>query len=459
MNVRCPHCREGYRVADEHRDKVLRCAKCRRMFRAAPAPRDPARSHATAFAVAAASAALVAGAGAAAAFFLSRAGPRDTAAPPAAAEVVRPAEPAPPPPAAPELLPPPGITGDPPAPKSPRERAVAWAEENNALGRAHGVVKDMADALAAKGNEGDDFALGVEGGLLQSKKTTWLVGRGGEFLVAEAPPAGPDGQGFGFTVTPLPRPSVRRGSTAVRLDGLKVAPAEGRITGEVTCRRPGEGGAPAALRLIVVRNGTTHTDLSPLGAVPPAENVTLPFTVAAAAGPVLLLAEVVAGEAVLSNAVATAVVVTAPPVVAAPPPKPAGLAGLEVKLPPGWRGEFNRFSRRWTFARDAARVTVGELLDDVYDADACAARLRRRDLVDVEDDAFAFAEITAKEKLPGGFLVKGVTLGVNDRREKRLGIVMVRTLGGTRVICQGTALPDEAARAEAVGLFAGARLR
>ncbi len=146
-----------------------------------------------------------------------------------------------------------------------------------------------------------------------------------------------------------------------------------------------------------------------------------------------------------------------PPVVAAPKASPSR---LEVRLPEGWKADYNRFSRKWTFEKELAaetiRVTVGELLDDVKDADACATKLKRRDLVDVDDSEWLFGEVTAREKLPDGFLVKGVTLRARNRLEKRLGLVMVREVGGLRLVCQGTALTSEALRDEVIEMFRAA---
>lgn len=156
------------------------------------------------------------------------------------------------------------------------------------------------------------------------------------------------------------------------------------------------------------------------------------------------------------------------PVVAAPPPpRPADkpqVSQLVVTLPEGWKADFNRFSQKWIFEREIdgsgmVRVTLGEALDDAADAETCATRLRRRELVDVEDSDRVFTEFTLKEARKEGFLVKAVAVAVKDRKDRRFAFVMVRTLNGLRLLGQGTALPTEALRDEVIAAFDGARFK
>jgi hypothetical protein len=153
-----------------------------------------------------------------------------------------------------------------------------------------------------------------------------------------------------------------------------------------------------------------------------------------------------------------------PPAGGKPPVKPArGLDALEVKRPVGWTASYNKFLG-WTFARgpvasgpfDPDHLRVEEAPGDARDAETYAARLLEKDFLDAN---YVFTEITEKGKLPDGFLIKGVVGSTRSKREKpRLGLVMVREVGGVRLMAAAFHLRDEPAREEAVEMFRGARL-
>jgi hypothetical protein len=157
----------------------------------------------------------------------------------------------------------------------------------------------------------------------------------------------------------------------------------------------------------------------------------------------------------------------------APPPdvKPklpvAGAATLEmlaVKLPTGWKSNYVKFLQSWDFEKytpnetgfDSNTVRVAPASDEPADVDAYAEKLKQKDYANIE---YVFTEITGKEKLPDGFIVKGLVSNYkNPKVQPRLGLAMIRTIGGVRVHAVSTSLRIEAVRQEAIELLKSARL-
>jgi hypothetical protein len=154
-----------------------------------------------------------------------------------------------------------------------------------------------------------------------------------------------------------------------------------------------------------------------------------------------------------------------PPVAMTPEEALKALARLEVKLPEGWQGDYNKF-RGWTFTRTAPgldgkeehRIDVRLFDDPGADVEGYAAKLKQRDFLDFDPDHY-FAQITDTQKRPDGFVITGVVKSSTGVKEKpRLGLVMVRDLGGVKLRCASTQLYSDAVRQEAIELFQSARI-
>jgi hypothetical protein len=130
----------------------------------------------------------------------------------------------------------------------------------------------------------------------------------------------------------------------------------------------------------------------------------------------------------------------------------------------GWSGEYNAILKSWTFekytpAGDGTntpnRIYIDVLPDDVpTTADAYAAKLQQKDWQDI---GFAYATITDKKPIDGGFLVAGTVQDTSSPTEKpTLGFVMMRTAGTTKILCKSGVLVSDGLRAEAEALCSGA---
>ena len=149
-----------------------------------------------------------------------------------------------------------------------------------------------------------------------------------------------------------------------------------------------------------------------------------------------------------------------------PAPRKPTLENLKVTLPEGWSARYNKFLPRWYFEKatstaksphETNQCSVGEGLDDPTSLAAYADKLKQRDAIDLDT---IFTQITAREPLADGFLLKGtVKKDFKDRKPKLcLGLVMMRDLDGVKLFCKSTCLYSEALRDEAIALFQSAKL-
>jgi hypothetical protein len=382
-----------------------------------------------------------------------------------------------------------------PAGGSLADSTVAWVKKNNAFGPDHKLVKDVTAKFASDVKENWGFSLALGRKLTKSRKPTLMGGWNGSVFVFECDAEQPaalripdDAMAF----RGIAQGVVQRDKQPVTLSDLKVNNAgalglDEKITGSVAYKKTGEAkGTVLLLRLTYLAGDAVRTKLHFIGPTLKGESGTINFSyggVGAADwkfhGPLVLFFEVyehtgqIERQPVLSSPVAAAVVVKpggfalggGTPPVAAPRPKADGLGGLEAKLPTGWKSEYSKFLRSWTFEKytpgasglnESNRLRVSTFLDGPTTAEDYAEKLKKKDFVDIE---YVFTTITAKEKLPDGFIIQGEVSNYKSAKEKpRLGLVMVRDLGGVPVICQSTSLRSEELRKEAIALFGSAKL-
>jgi predicted Zn finger-like uncharacterized protein len=377
----------------------------------------------------------------------------------------------------------------PAGPGSMRDKAIAWVKANNAFGPTHRIAQDVTNYFNKDMKENWGFSLMMDAGLLKSKKPTMLAGWNENFFVFEFPPEQAAGLKLAkntMVFKGIAQDIVQRDNQPVTLSDLKIANAgaldsDARITGSVAYKTMGEvKGGVLMLRLCYAAGNATRIKSHVIGQTMPADSGRIAFSLYAADsadpgyhGPLVLFFEIYehTGQArrrpVLSNTVAAVVVVTDPSYanLAPPPSKKVGLDKLEVKLPSGWKADYHKFLESWDFEKytpaasglnESSVLRVATVIDEPADVNAYAEKLKQKDYIDLE---YAFTEITAKEKLPDGFLVKGVVSNYKNTKEKpRLGLAMIRTLGGVRVYCVSTSLRSEALRQEAIELFKSARL-
>jgi hypothetical protein len=422
--------------------------------------------------------------------FLDSFAPTDPPGKPAAAP---PQPPPPAPPTPPESTPgvaPPLATilpTRPPEVGAMRDKAVAWVKANNAFGPTHKIVADVARHMEVDVKEDMGFSLAFGAKLMKSRKPTMLGGWNDTFFVFEFPPEQADDLRIPagtMLFTGIAGDKVQRDRRPVTLSDLTLTKggtlsAGERIGGSVKYRRTGEAkGTVLLLQLTYQAGKLRRTPFHFIGPTLPAEEGTIRFNYLSDldaigySGGLLLFFDLIehTGQAdkkpVLSNTLAAAVVVQRPRP-AAPPPaaRKGGLDRLEVKAPAGWKSDYARFLQSWTFEKytpgpgglnESSRVRVAESGDVFASADAHAEKLKQKDYVDIE---YVFTEITAKESLPDGYLIKGVVRNHKDAKEpSRLGLVMVRTLDGVKVTASSASLRSEALRDEAIQLVRSARL-
>jgi predicted Zn finger-like uncharacterized protein len=384
---------------------------------------------------------------------------------------------------------PPVEVSQPPGPGSMRERAIAWVKANNAFGPTHKIVKDVTNHFSKDLKEQWGFSLMMDGGLLKSKKPTMLAGWNEGFFVFEFRPEQAASLKLAkntMVFKGIAQDKVQTDKQPITLSDLRIANAgalgsDEKITGSVAYKTKGEvRGTVLMLRLSCMVGKSTRVKFQSIGQTMPAESGTLNFSfwgVDSAdwgfQGPLVLFFDLyehtgqVDRRPVLSNAMAAAVVVTPPSYAALVPPsrKTVSLDKLEVKLPTGWKANYNKFLQSWDFEKytpapsgfnEANSLRVATVIDEPADVDAYAEKLKQKDYIDLE---YVFSKITAKEKLPDGFLVKGeVSNYKNSKEQPRLGLAMIRTIAGVRVYGVSTSLRSEPLRQEAIELFKSARL-
>lgn len=429
--VRCPHCHAAYHVADEHRGKALRCARCQKTFRAEKGEASASaatKRHLLPWFIGGLVGLLL---GAVGAFLALRDRPppeHPVNSPLTEPEASAPSSPPPPTPPAPS---PPATTTKPTPPLAPPPPPppIAWQDL---------VYQEAGFSVSFPGTPQRTSRKDAFDRPIETFAVTLSGGRGSYVVVCESAPPG--------TATP------RELLTAL-VQERSSPPA---ATKELTI-----GGHPSVeLRTEEGDMGKTVTTVERLCLV----------------GDHLYQVSVSALTATHDPAAASRFLdsfkpLAPPPAPPKPPPPPAppvvvrDMSRLVVKLPDGWSADYNRFAQKWTFTRDVpgekgpqkVRLTVGEMLDDAKDVEACATKWRRRDLVDVDEPIGTIVEITAKEKRADGYVIKALVRQTTERPEKRPAFVAVREINGLKLLAHAGDLPSESLRDEALALFENAR--
>ncbi len=151
----------------------------------------------------------------------------------------------------------------------------------------------------------------------------------------------------------------------------------------------------------------------------------------------------------------------APAPVAAPAPAAApvkvDMKTLKVAAAKGWEGELNPTLGTWTYEKytpgkdgtnEPNRFYVDAFPDDrPTDVDGYAAKLQSDQ--NFQDMGSLFISVTAKEKLPSGWLITGVQKDMGDKDDKgQPAFVLYRA--DLTAYCRGGVFKSEALRAEAI---------
>jgi hypothetical protein len=134
------------------------------------------------------------------------------------------------------------------------------------------------------------------------------------------------------------------------------------------------------------------------------------------------------------------------------------MSKLQATLPPGWKADYSKFLQAWDFTKftpgpnglnESNRLTVMEEADPLA-VDAFAEKLKEKDFLSIDQ---VWTEVTEKGKLPDGWFIKGVVTNYRDKNDKpRLGLVVMREVGGVKLRCKSTDLRSEDLRKEALDL-------
>jgi hypothetical protein len=148
------------------------------------------------------------------------------------------------------------------------------------------------------------------------------------------------------------------------------------------------------------------------------------------------------------------------------PPAAGNLGKLRLPLETGWKAEFQPFFNSWTIEKytpgkdgfnESNRLTVRRLLSgEPAEADAFVARLKEMDFLDI---GYQWTEVTARDKLADGFVIKGLTRDHTVKDAKPvLGLVVVRDVAGDKLCGTSNSLRNEAVRTEALEMVKKASL-
>lgn len=153
----------------------------------------------------------------------------------------------------------------------------------------------------------------------------------------------------------------------------------------------------------------------------------------------------------------------AAPAAAAPAPAPAPAAvkvemkALKLTAAQGWTGEFNQATETWTWEKytpgkdgpnEPNRFYVDQFPEDrPAEVEAYADKLQKDK--DFQDMGSLFISVTAKDKLPNGWLITGVQKDMGDAADKGApAFVLLRS--DLNVYCRGGVFKSEATRTEAI---------
>jgi hypothetical protein len=148
-----------------------------------------------------------------------------------------------------------------------------------------------------------------------------------------------------------------------------------------------------------------------------------------------------------------------------PAPANADLAGLRLTLRKGWKVEYNPGSgqwvaEKWTLAPNGLQTRnllwiSGWTGEEPVGMNAFAEKLKQKDWHAI---GHVWTKITAKEKLAGGFLIKGMMKDYTNRDARPLfALAMARTINGVKIRAGGQALSD-ALRKEEIHILETAKL-
>ncbi len=148
-----------------------------------------------------------------------------------------------------------------------------------------------------------------------------------------------------------------------------------------------------------------------------------------------------------------------------PQPQKVDFSKLVFPKSESWTKEYNEFlGGSWALYREAPLPNKDTVTEHLYvdffkennpqDLDSYAAKLKEENFL---ARGFVWTEITAKDKLADGFLIKGLSVLAKEKDKKPdLVFVMVRDISGAKFLFHSSGAVSDASRTEAIEMCKGA---